>query len=167
MAHETREKQKNWVAALQEIIAPHLHQIPYGNIRSEFTQWQEEAGTVENLAIVYEMPGGSTNQINVTHVAETGKFVFLELDTHEECCTASLDMVQCMVKEIIDRIPENRKRRLVEDLDRWAEQGLEQRDLFQKMNSLLQIEDLRGGTITMSEMKHGIAHILAKYRTSG
>jgi hypothetical protein len=32
------------------------------------------------------------------------------------------------------------------------------------MNSLLKIEDLRGGTITMHEMKAGIAHILAHYR---
>ena len=62
------------------------------------------------------------------------------------------------------RIPTIRRNRLVEDIDRWATQGLSQRDLFQKMNQLLKIEDLRGGTITMQEMKHGIQYILEHFR---
>jgi len=155
-----------WVVSVREVFAAYLHQIPYGNLRSEFSSWEEEADTVANLAIVYEVPGGSTNQINITHFSVAGMFNYLGLDAHEEQCTASLDEVLGMVTMAVERIPGIRKYRLLEDIDRWAAQGLRQRELFQKMNSLLQIEDLRGGTITMQEMKAGITHILANYRGS-
>lgn len=153
-----------WVEAIRELCAPYQHQIPYGNLRSEYSAWEETPETVANLAIVYEVPGGSTNQINITYYESSKMFSYLGLEAQEEQCTSSLDDVLRMVATAVERIPAIRKRRLLEDIDRWAAQGLGQRDLFQKMNGLLQIEDLRGGTITMQEMKAGIAHILAHYR---
>lgn len=167
MSQDTSKLAQSWVSVITQKISEHMHQIPYGNLRSELTQWHEEAGLVENLAIVYEVPGGSTNQINVTYFENTGDYVFLALDTHDECCTSSLEQATKMVCDVVARIPAIRKARLLEDIDRWAEQGMGQRDLFQKMNALLQVEDLRGGTITMAEMKHGISHILARYRNAG
>ena len=166
MLQDTSKPEHAWVNSILQEIAVHLHQIPYGNLRSELTTWHETSEMVENLAIVYEVPGGSTNQINVTHFDKTGEYIFLALDTHVECCTSSLEEASKMVRELVARIPAIRKERLLEDIDRWAEQGMGQRELFQKMNALLQVEDLRGGTITMAEMKHGIAHILARYRSS-
>lgn len=164
MTSHASEKHANWTDRVHAIMAPHLHQVSYGNLRSEYTSWDEEDGTVANLAIVYEVPGGSTNQINVTHFDGRSMFVYLALDSHEERCTPSLDEVLAMVEEAVTRIPAIRHQRLLDDIDRWAASGMGQRDLFQKMNQLLQIEDLRGGTITMVEMKQGIAHILANYR---
>ena len=166
MTCQTNETATDWTAAIQDVMAPHLHQIPYGNLRSEFTKLDEEQESVENLAIVYEVPGGSTNQINITYFTATGSFMYLGLDSHEERCTSSLEEVSRMVKDAIGRIPTIRQQRLLEDIDRWAAQGMTQRDLFQKMNKLLQIEDLRGGTITMHEMKYGISHILANHRSA-
>ncbi|HEX2951582.1 MAG TPA: hypothetical protein VHV83_18750 [Armatimonadota bacterium] len=145
-------------------MAPHEHQVPYGNLRSEFSEWDEESGKVSNLAIVYEVPGGSTNQINVTYLHSSNTFLYLGLDAQEERNTSDLNDVLRMVEAAIERIPAIRKESLLKDIDRWAGQGMGQRDLFQKMNKLLQIEDLVGGTITMHEMKFGIAHILAKYK---
>ena len=155
-----------WIEAIREVCAPYLHQIPYGNLRSEVSTWEQTENAVANMAIVYEVPGGSTNQINITYDGSTKLFNYLGLDAQEEQCTTALDAVLRMVTAAVERIPAIRKQRLLEDIDRWAAQGLTQRDLFQKMNSLLQIEDLRGGTITMLEMKAGIAHILAHYRTA-
>ena len=166
MIREATDLSADWTHAVQDIIAPHLHQISYGNLRSEFTRWDEENGSVANLAIVYEVPGGSTNQINITFFEPVGMFNYLALDSHAEQCTSSIEEILRMVEDAVQRIPAIRHQRLLEDIDRWAAMGLSQRDLFQKMNQLLQIEDLRGGTITMHEMKHGIAHILAKYRAA-
>lgn len=154
----------DWVAAVQRVMQPHLHQVPYGNLRTESSRWQEADGPVVNLAIVYELPGGSTNQVNITYSESARLFTFLALDTHEERQTALESDVLDMVREAVERIPAARRQRLVEDIDRWAVQGLPTKDLFQKINKLLQIEDLRGGTITPQEMKEGIAHILAHHQ---
>lgn len=166
MIFEAHDTANEWVTAVEAVLKPHLHQIPYGNVRSEQSQWNDGDGAVINLAIVYEVPGGSTNQINITYYERARQFSYLKLDSHDECYTASLDEVLRMVRDAIERIPAIRKARLLEDIDRWAEMGLAQKDLFQKMNGLLQIDDLRGGTITMQEMKFGISHILAKYRAA-
>ncbi|HEY3379637.1 MAG TPA: hypothetical protein VGL77_19350 [Armatimonadota bacterium] len=166
MTRQDQEMTAEWAVKVQTVLAPHLHQVPYGNLRSEFSRWEEEEGPVANLAIVYEVPGGSTNQINVTYFESSCQFSYLALDSHDELCTGEVDEVIRMVEDAVGRIPAIRRNRLLEDLDRWAAQGMSQKDLFQQMNKLLQIEDLRGGTITMHEMKYGISHILAKYKTA-
>ncbi|MHB9134679.1 MAG: hypothetical protein ACYDBB_26705 [Armatimonadota bacterium] len=153
----------NWIATIHEALAGYWHELPFGNLRAETSRWNQ-AGT-QNLAVVYEVPGGSTNQINITYQEATQTFTFLALDTHEECSTASLDDVLRMLLEAVERIPAIRQQRLAEDIDRWAAQGLVSKELFDKINHLLQIEDLRGGTITMPEMKAAIAYIMSNYRS--
>lgn len=156
----------DWKVAIEEMIAPYLHQIPYGNLRSEFKTWEEINGPVSNLAIVYEMPGGSTNQINISYFAAQEMFTYLSLDAHEEKCTTSREEVLRMVKDAVARIPAIRRKRLTDDIDRWAGQGLTQSDLFQQLNKMLQIEDLRGGVLTIAEMRVGIAYIMAHFRNA-
>lgn len=153
-----------WVAAVENAVATQLHQIPYGNLRISYSEWDDAEGRMANLALVYEVPGGSTNQINITWFEATEMFNYLSLNAQEEECTASLDDVLAMVKVAVERIPDIRSSRLCEDIDRWAAQGLRHTELFQKMTKLLQFEDLRGGTITMQEMKSGVNYILAHYR---
>lgn len=154
-----------WVTAIEETVKPHLHQIPYGNLRTAYSEWDDAEGRVANLALVYEVPGGSTNQINITFFDASAMFNYLSLNAQEEECTAEIEDVLGMVRAAVERIPEIRNARLHEDIDRWAAQGLRQTDLFQKMTKLLQFEGLRGGTITMQEMKSGINYILANYRS--
>lgn len=155
----------NRFEAINEIINRHRHQVSYGNIRAELSHWDTDGGS-DNLAIVYEVPGGSTNQINITYHSQVQKYCYIGNDTTNECTTSSIDEVTSMVRQLVEDIPAIRHRRLLEDIDRWAQQGLQQRDLFQQITKLLQIEDLRGGTITMPEMKAGIAYILQHYRTA-
>lgn len=154
-----------WAEKIKDAMKQHLHQIPYGNLRAEFSGWTEESGRVENLAIVYEVPGGSTNQINITFHESAGKFSYIDIDSHDEVFTDSIDDVITFITKLVLTIPTIRVERLQEDIDRWYAMGMCQKDLFQKMTKLLQIEDLRGGTITMHEMKAGIAYILARTKT--
>jgi hypothetical protein len=155
----------NWVAAVSQVVAPHLHQIPYGNLRTDCSEWESEEGTVTNLAIVYEVPGGSTNQLNISYCEQTGAFTFIAPDTHTESCTPSLDEVTDMIARTVAQIPAIRRQRLQEDIDHWASSGMSQRDLFQRMTKMLSMEGLRGGAITLHEMKDGIGYIVTHYRT--
>jgi len=166
MTSEAQNLTTNWMDAVHAVIAPYSQQVvPYGNLRAESTTWDDDSGRVTNVAIVYEVPGGSTNQINITYMESTATFAYLALDTHNEQLTAALSEVLHMVEEAIVRIPEIRRNRLREDIDRWAQQGLGQQELFHEIKKLLQIEDLRGGTITPQEMRESIAYIMANYRT--
>lgn len=167
MTTEAQNSTTNWMDAIQAVIAPYSQQVvPYGNLRSETTSWNDESGHVTNMAIVYEVPGGSTNQINITYMESTATFAYLALDTHDEQQTTALAEVLHMVEEAVARIPEIRRNRLYEDIDRWARQGMGQQDLFSEIKKLLQIEDLRGGTITPQEMRESIAYIMANYRAA-
>lgn len=165
MTCSTSEIIGNRFEAINEILKRHQHQVSYGNLRSELTHWDTDGGT-DNLAIVYEVPGGSTNQINITYHYQVQKYCYIGNDSINECTTSSIDEVTDMVHRLVEEIPAIRHRRLLEDIDRWAKQGMQQRDLFQQITKLLQIEDLRGGTITMPEMKAGIAYILQHYRSA-
>ena len=152
---------------IEEILRPHLHQIPYGNVRSHYTCWADECGSTANLAIVYEVPGGSTNQINIIYHETTATFDYLALDSSEECVTTSPEEVYRFVRDAVERIPDIRRQRLEEDICRWAAQGMTQKELFQRITMLLQIEDLKGGTVTLQEMKKGIKYILEIVRSTG
>jgi len=160
-----QDKLTEWADKIYEAMKPYLHQIPYGNLRAEFSSWMEEHGKIENLAIVYEVPGGSTNQINVTFHESGNKYSYIDVDTHDEVFTENIDDIISFIIKLVLTIPTIRVSRLQEDIDRWYAMGMCQKDLFQKMTKLLQIEDLRGGTITMHEMKAGIAYILARTKT--
>ncbi len=160
-----QDKLSDWAEKINDAMKPHLHQIPYGNLRAEFSSWEEETGKIENLAIVYEVPGGSTNQINVTYHQGNNNFSYIDVDSHDEIFTNNIDDIITFISKLTLTIPAIRINRLQEDIDRWYAMGMYQKDLFQKMTKLLQIEDLRGGTITMHEMKAGIAYILARTKT--
>ncbi|MEI6521495.1 MAG: hypothetical protein WCO98_15875, partial [bacterium] len=97
--------------------------------------------------------------------AAGNKYSYIDVDTHDEVFTENIDDIISFIIKLVLTIPTIRVSRLQEDIDRWYAMGMCQKDLFQKMTKLLQIEDLRGGTITMHEMKAGIAYILARTKT--
>lgn len=146
------------------MLTPHLHQVPYGNLRSQYSRWDADNGTVANLAIVYELPGGSTDQINITYHEPSGVFSYLALDSERECHTTVLDDVLRMVTGAIEAIPHRRAEQLLASIDYWAAQSMPYQEMLQQLNRLLHMEDMRGGAITPREMQIGIAHLLARYR---
>lgn len=157
----------DWVAGVRQTLEPYLHRVRYGNLRFEHSRWESEHGALENLAIVYEVPGGSTNQLNISYDSQTRNYSFLPLGSHEEFHTETLDEVLRLVEEGVARIPDIRHQSLTGDIDRWASQGLSSGELFQHINALLKVEDLVGGAITMQEMKASIAYILTKKSAAG
>src|SRR4051812_243568 len=80
-------------ARIQECIGPVAGRVEYGNLRCRISEWDGGAGdTVTNIALVYETPGGSTDQINISYHHLTSLFSLV--DVHEgEVTTASIESV--------------------------------------------------------------------------
>ncbi len=147
-----------WAAGIITEITPHLHELAYGNLRFAHTLWQEGEDTVTNLAIVYELPGGSTCQINVMRHETSATYSYLTLDTHEEHHTASLVDTEHMVREAVARIPAIRRQRLYDEIDNRASKGATRHMLLHWLKSLLKFEEIYGGKVTPEEMQQGIAY---------
>src|SRR5437764_10913279 len=76
-SYQTR--QSEFEARLRELMQPYARRIEYGNLRSQPSDWETPDGhKITNFAIVYETPGGSTDQINVAYDHTTGHFTLLD-----------------------------------------------------------------------------------------
>jgi hypothetical protein len=142
---------------VNSVSHPRERRIAYGNLRHEYSDWGHGAERSTNVAVIYETPGGSTVQINVTF--EHGEFAYL--DPHDGDRISSTDPhkpLQMIAREVRE-IPERRLTRLREQVESWCAQGLCQRDMFAEMNKLLQ-SDFLGGSITQRELKLGIKHAI-------
>ena len=136
---------------------PRERRIAYGNLRHEYSEWGSGDAKSTNVAVIYETPGGSTVQINVTY--ENGAFCYLSPDGGERVSTPDPNATLQMIAHEIREIPERRLSRLRQQIESWCEQGLCQRDMFAEMNKLLQ-SDFLGGSITQRELKLGIKHAI-------
>lgn len=136
---------------------PRERRIAYGNLRHEYSDWGSGDNRSTNIAVIYETPGGSTVQINVTY--EHGVFSFLDPETGERITTPDPSVPLRMIAQQVREIPERRLARLKQQIEAWCEQGLRQRDMFAEMNKLLQ-SDFLGGSITQRELRLGIKHAI-------
>jgi hypothetical protein len=151
-----------WLADLMAALAPRLRQAAYGNLRAEVTRWEQAGGGLLNLALVYELPGGSSDQVNVTWEETPGLFRYLDASGGAERQTTSAAVVHDAVLEAVTGIPALRRRRLREEIDRWVEAGESRPPLLQRLRDLVQGCDLKGGCLTDEELRLGIAHIVAR-----
>ncbi|MCD6361614.1 MAG: hypothetical protein J7M38_12225, partial [Armatimonadetes bacterium] len=119
-------------------------------------------GKVHNAAVVYETPGGSTTQINVTYDEQTGTFSYLSEDLEHTVVSDDPHEVMKMIRAHADRIPEKRLEALYNQIDAWMAEGKTRREMFSEMNKLLQTEFL-GGRIANEELKAGIQHIVKQH----
>ena len=150
---------EQWLSSVEELLGPYRHRVAYGNLRSQTTEWNNEGEQVTNLAVVYELPGGSTNQINISYNHATARFSFLGLDADTEHVSADPRQALEMLEQAVQEIPQRRLQRLCEDIDRWFGEGKTSHEMFQEINSLMQT-DFKGGSLTHQELKAGIAHVL-------
>jgi hypothetical protein len=136
--------------------------IGHGNLRHEVSQWRRKAEGPTNIAIVYETPGGSTTQINITYdpVTQTFSYLSRDLEAKVECHDPA--QVLHMIEEHVNLIPEKRQRQLQAQIDLWVEQGMSRSELFAQLNRLLQAEFL-GGRITTGELQKGIQYAIRRY----
>jgi len=157
------EKQlKTLVASCQH---PVERRIRYGNLRTEVSENNSDGKVTKNAAIVYETPGGSTTQINVTYEGGAGTFSYLSEDLRHTVRCQSPRQVIDMVTRHAQRIPAKRMDALLAQIDSWLEEGKTRREMFGEMNKLLQAEFL-GGRISNEELKAGIQHIVREHQKS-
>jgi hypothetical protein len=140
------------MAGLRELIAPYAGKIEYGNLRAHSSDWDTSDGVcITNVAIVYETPGGSTDQINVSLNRQSGRFAVLD-DAGEEHETHSPGEVLACIRPRILGIPDKRRGHLREEIKRQMDSGLPPAGVVGHLNRLMNSE-LRGGTITHLELR--------------
>ena len=71
--------------------------IAYGNLRHEYSEWDEGDDSNTNVAVIYETPGGSTVQINVTW--EDREFSYLSADGNAKSVSPTPDEPLHMIAE--------------------------------------------------------------------
>ncbi|MGC9317303.1 MAG: hypothetical protein ACP5KN_04615 [Armatimonadota bacterium] len=149
---------------LEELVSscrqPAEKRIRYGNLRSEISEGSDNG--VTNAAVVYETPGGSTTQINITYDEDEEVFTYLSEDLGKTVSSEDPHEVLEMVRRHAASIPQKRMKALFNTIDIWLSEGKSRREMFGEMNKLLQSEFL-GGRITTDELKAGIQHIVKQF----
>ncbi len=130
--------------------------VAFGNVR--YQSW-EDGGQV-NIGIIYETPGGSTNQINIEFVPELGRFSLPHAHEPGDFSSADVQEVLAMVHAHIDQIPEKRMERLKEYINSWHTEAVSRPDIFERLNQLM-FADLRGGRITHDELYEACRYAVA------
>ena len=149
-------------AAIASCCTNPERRIGHGNLRHEVSQWRRGAEGPTNIAVVYETPGGSTTQLNVSWDPETQTFSYLSHDLEGKIeCTDPREVLH-MIQQHVQTIPEKRQRQLQQQIDLWVDQGMSRSELFMQLNRLLQAEFL-GGRITNGELHLGIQYAIRRY----
>jgi hypothetical protein len=144
------------VAAYQ---APLERRKGYGNLRHEYSTWRREGEDIVNIAIIYETPGGSTTQLNITYSNVDKLFTYLDSDLGDQVQTLDPREALRMIGEHVAQIPAKRQAALDKQVDDWMGEGRSKREVFAELNKLLQNEFL-GGRVTTNELKAAIQHAI-------
>ncbi len=151
-----------FLATLKERIEPYEGKVSYGNLRFDITNWENDNGTqLHNLAIVYETPGGSTDQINVTFDSTDGSFKLLADENSEEQHFTTAEEVIPLIMKRVEAIPRKRFVVLKEEIERWINDGLTMAQIVANINKILQSE-FKGGTITHTELKEAMKYVMSR-----
>jgi hypothetical protein len=138
---------------LRQEISEYAGRVEYGNLRYKTDVWESVDGQRNtNLALVYETPGGSTDQINVSFDHSTGLFSIVDEAEHLTPCA---EEVMAHVRPRVASIPERRRESLFAEIRRQIDGGVGRAGLFGHINRLMQ-SDFRGGTITHQELQEAM-----------
>ena len=145
---------------VNERLSPFQGMITYGNLRWETQSWGEGEVSTYIFSLVYETPGGSTNQISIYYRPALGRFEALGEEEKNDLRTESVEEVLNWLEERVRRIPQVRLAKLKSNIDEWFASGRTRMEMLQEMNKLLQM-DFKGGSITHTELKEGIQYIVS------
>jgi hypothetical protein len=146
-------------ARIQECIAPYAGRVEYGNLRSKISRWDCGGGEpITNVALVYETPGGSTDQINVSFHHHSGLFSIVDVN-EGEINTQSVDEVMECIRPRVSGIPNKRLEHLYGEIRRQVDSGTDTAGLFGHLNRIIQSE-FRGGTITHLELRDAMTYAM-------
>ncbi len=160
------ERLQTLLSRIQDCIHPYAGRVEYGNLRSRISEWDcGDGDKITNVALVYETPGGSTDQINVSFYHVSSHFVLI--DEHSgEFTTDEIDVVLESVKPRVIGIPEKRRETLYAEVRRAADSGTNTAGLFGHLNRILQSE-FKGGTITHIELRDAMTYAVQYMKTRG
>jgi hypothetical protein len=144
------------LSRLQELLSRYRGRVEYGNLRSHVSECDVHGCPITNVALVYETPGGSTDQINVEHHPEEGVFVLIDAQDGE-VRISSVDEVLALMAPRIAGIPEKRLDTLKAEIRRQVDAGSNHSGLVGHLNRMMQ-SGLIGGTITHLEMRDAISY---------
>ena len=148
---------------LDELMSPVEGKIAFGNLRKQVSEWEDEKGRSANIAILYETPGGSTNQINIAFHFYPPAFYLVNEITGEEEGIASASEALERVREYIQAIPAKRRLRLQTEIDSWCKAGKTQSEIFASLNKLLYC-NFRGACITTEELQEATRYAISSLR---
>lgn len=152
MSLQSQAVYDEFMARLREMISPYAGKVEYGNLRSQASDWDTGEGPrLTNVAIVYETPGGSTDQINVSFDHGSSRFTVLDDDGAEYETGAPVEVIACIRPRILG-IPQKRLSHLRDEIKRQMDSGAPTAGVVGHLNRLMNSE-LRGGTITHLEMR--------------
>jgi hypothetical protein len=165
MTLQSQAAYHSFMTGLREMISPYAGKVEYGNLRSQASDWETGDGhRITNVAIVYETPGGSTDQINVSLDHGRGCFSVLD-DQGAEFETAVPEEVLACIRPRILGIPEKRLVHLRDEIKRQMDTGIPPAGVVGHLNRLMNSE-LRGGTITHLEMRDAMTFAVQYARNS-
>src|SRR5436190_17083762 len=119
-----QRRHSEFEARLRELMQPYARRIEYGNLRSQPSEWETPDGhKITNFALVYETPGGSTDQINVAYDHAHGYFTLLD-ETLGELETDSVETVIEKIRPRVAGIPDKRREHLRGEVRRHIDAGL-------------------------------------------
>ena len=142
---------------VQDYIHPYAGRVEYGNLRMKISEWDSrEEGSVVNIALVYETPGGSTDQINITYSRTRHEFALVD-ERRGEFTTASVEVVLESIRPRVMGIPDKRHETLCGEIRRHVDGGSNTAGLFGHLNRMIQSE-FKGGTITHIELRDAMTY---------
>lgn len=139
--------------------SPPERRVGHGNLRHEYSSWKQDDDPVTNIAVIYETPGGSTTQLNVTYEHRDGTFHYLDSDLRDIVVTTDPKEALAALVRHVDTIPAKRLAQVDRQVETWMGQGKSKREVFGELNKLFQAEFL-GGRLSTSELKAGIQHAI-------
>ena len=154
---------------LDRIVAsyqsPHERRVGYGNLRHEYSSWKQDGLETTNVAVIYETPGGSTTQLNITYEHEKREFHYLDLGLESNVITADPREALQVIEHHVRSIPQKRLLAVENQVEAWMGEGKSRSEVFAELNKMLTTAFL-GGRITTGELKSGIQHAI-KLKSEG
>ena len=148
---------------LDGALIPFEGLIAYGNLRKEASDWGDDQRRTTNVAIIYETPGGSTNQVNIGYQHQERVFVVLDPQSNQERQIQDLEELFGILRHYLDEIPARRQEALQLYIRSWREEGFTRQQALVSLRSFLYTTDLKGGIITEQELTAGARYVVRLY----
>ncbi len=149
---------------LRAALGEHLGHIEYGNLRLETYDPEGTDGDHARIAMAYELPGGSTNQLAVSY--EDGSFQTLDSTAEDVLVMHEPREVVDHLAELVAGIPAYRGLKLRDHIDEMIERGSSRQAVLEELSRLLRLgTEFRGGSLTVNELTDACHYVAQRFET--